>query len=616
MGRIRGDKISFVVMCVALACAALFAAPRAGVAFEASVNDASPSLVETITEGSAQSSGAQRSVRRLSGADRYDTMSSIVSAGFSSATTVVIASGDNFPDALSASALAGLYHSPILLTSSGTLSKQAIDQINRLGAKRAFVLGGQAAVSSSVTDELSALGLTVRRIAGGSRGETAALVARHIGYRSSVSTVVVANENTPWDSLSVSGYCYANKVPILLTGSSGLGTQELSLIADLGVERVVIVGGPNAVPTGVEDQLADYRVERWYGGTRFETSMAIAQHALDEGLSLDCVALASGLNYPDALAGGAFVGSKSGLVLLTSETDQNACSILSEHKGDVDCCYVLGGVNAMPPAVEQAARKALALADADEPVESNGKTVLAFVPHQDDELLTMGAAICKYIALGYDVHVVLCTDGSGSYVRHTLSDGGTCSFHSGTHSYDLGISEFVTARDAEFLASCEALGVPGENVHIDQSRGKDTQLTVSVAEGIMRSYLSDFDLSNVEVWTTSPLVGDDQNVDHATLANAAEELCSYGEIGELKCFVEPYLVDSFTQSNPDISLTSIAADDEDLRSALLDASAAYCLWSPGSGRYAIGCHSVGGDFSILLNDPPKSLWYGMAAALS
>ncbi len=62
---------------------------------------------------------------RLSGITRYDTMSRIVDTAFpDTASTVVIASGENYPDALAASGFAGVKDSPILMTDPLYLSNQ------------------------------------------------------------------------------------------------------------------------------------------------------------------------------------------------------------------------------------------------------------------------------------------------------------------------------------------------------------------------------------------------------------------------------------------------------------------------------------------------------------
>ena len=187
--------------CLAFVCASLLAlaclAPRPALAVDICSDDLEAALGlasagEESLVATAEVGNAQSTVRRLSGATRYDTMSSIVSAGFSQASTVVIASGENFPDSLSAAALAGSLDAPVLLTAGGALSEQTAAQIKMLGASKAIVLGGTAAISDDVTDELAALGLSVRRVAGATRQDTAAAVAREVASSSIVSTAVVA----------------------------------------------------------------------------------------------------------------------------------------------------------------------------------------------------------------------------------------------------------------------------------------------------------------------------------------------------------------------------------------------------------------------------------------
>ena len=60
----------------------------------------------------------EKTVTRLGGDNRYQTMAKIVSTGFTTSDSVVVATGQNFPDALSASALAGALDCPVVLTSA------------------------------------------------------------------------------------------------------------------------------------------------------------------------------------------------------------------------------------------------------------------------------------------------------------------------------------------------------------------------------------------------------------------------------------------------------------------------------------------------------------------
>ncbi len=113
------------------------------------------------------------------------------------------------------------------------------------------------------------------------------------------------------------------------------------------------VGGDTCVSDGVKSQLPDLAFERWYGQTRYETSLAIANHELAEGLSLSCVCVATGENFPDALAGGPLAGSRGGVLLLTNGTDMTfADKLLAPRASEVDACYLLGGSGVLPISLE------------------------------------------------------------------------------------------------------------------------------------------------------------------------------------------------------------------------------------------------------------------------
>lgn len=100
---------------------------------------------------------------------------------------------------------------------------------------------------------------------------------------------------------------------------------------------------------------------------------------------------------------------------------------------------------------------------------------LWFVPHQDDEILTLGYGILEDIESGYDVHVILCTDGGGSGILGQWQNKDTCGIchtvhiiHSDIDSEDPNITreEFSKYRDFEFVNCCLHLGVKPENIHI------------------------------------------------------------------------------------------------------------------------------------------------------
>lgn len=336
-------------------------------------NNVNPGTATVTVTGKGNYTGTARgtftinganSATRLSGSTRYDTMASIVRAGFSSSQTVIVASGENFPDALGASSLAGAYGAPVVLTSRGSLSAQARSEISRLRASKAFIVGGTAALSSSVESELRGMGLSVERLAGNTRQETATKIAAKTTAITKPSTIIIAAGKNYPDALSVSPYAYAKGYPIYLAeGNGSLSASTLNAIRSLGtVRRIIIVGGNAAIATSAESQLRSITssVERWSGATRYETSLKIAEKTAADGMSWTTVAIASGQNFPDALAGASLVGKNKGILLLSAQNDgSSATGLIRSKKTSIGKCYILGGEAAITRGVEPQVNSAL-----------------------------------------------------------------------------------------------------------------------------------------------------------------------------------------------------------------------------------------------------------------
>lgn len=230
------------------------------------------------------------------------------------------------------------------------------------------------------------------------------------------------------------------------------------------------------------------------------------------------------------------------------------------------------------------------------------KTLLYFCPHQDDELLTMGIDICASVLKKYDVHVILCSDGSRSNMRKVLNNGKTCSKHEGTHCYDLSIEEFVQARDREFLGSCAALGVKPGNVHIPEDRAIDGSLSVEQAEKRIRQYLSLYG-EDALVCTISPNNGPAQHRDHKALGKAAENLVNRGVLKEVRFFIEPYHFPQIAENPRLIPVDPfVRKASPRMQKAIRQAIHSYSYWNPTEQRYAVGYHSVHTEFDDFLKN--------------
>ena len=262
-------------------------------------------------------------LQRLAGSDRYQTAAQISRQNWDTSDVVLLATGVQFPDALSASGLAGSYDAPVLLTRPDVLLNSVRDEIVRLGATRVIVVGGTSAVSSGVMTAVGGLpGVAVSRIAGKDRYETAAKIAAEIAAREGGAPIayVARGDNFP-DALACSPYAFANKMPVLLTRPTSLPGYTKNAITSLGVKTVLIPGATSAISGYVSsaiDALPDVSVARFAGANRYETAGLVAEDAVTRGWAAwERVGIATGRNFPDAVAGGPACGRQGSVLLMT-----------------------------------------------------------------------------------------------------------------------------------------------------------------------------------------------------------------------------------------------------------------------------------------------------------
>ncbi|RAZ69560.1 cell wall-binding repeat-containing protein [Planococcus maitriensis] len=280
---------------------------------------------------------------RLSGENRYDTAIAVSKQGWDSADTVVIARGDQYADALTAAPLADQEDAPVLLTRSGSLPATVAEEIERLGATKAIVLGGNLAVSEDVADQLGDLGLEVDRVGGKTRYDTAVAIADEL-ETDATDAVVVSGMDFP-DALSAGSYAAVNDKPILLTRPDSVPAV---IEAELeGYETTTVIGGTLAVSEDVADSLPN--ATRVSGANRYLTSLAVAEQLFEnavEGLA------ANGQNFPDALTGNVLAAAYDAPMLLVKQDSVNeAVETRAHYYGTV---FTTGGTLAVSPEVVKA----------------------------------------------------------------------------------------------------------------------------------------------------------------------------------------------------------------------------------------------------------------------
>lgn len=205
----------------------------------------------------------------------------------------------------------------------------------------------------------------ISRIAGKDRYETSALVAsRVLAGRSRAQVFIVRGDAFP-DALSVSAVSSAIGAPVLLVRPGALPASVRAVLASGHVGSVTVVGGVAAVSPAVAsaaEAAAGVTAERVAGPDRYATSAAFAAWALSRHLASNAfVGLATGANYPDAMAGGVVAGAHGGVLVLTPGPvlGSEAADLLRSACDTDTAVEVFGGVASVSEYAESQARFSL-----------------------------------------------------------------------------------------------------------------------------------------------------------------------------------------------------------------------------------------------------------------
>lgn len=309
----------------------------------------SPSVKWVIQKNSQ---GDNRSLSRIAGQTRYDTMSAIVDKFQPTKNgAAILASAENYPDALAASGLSEVENAPIILTAAGNLSPEAEKQLKSISPDTLYIVGGTSAISESAEKSATNTGNceNVIRFAGDTRYDTALDIVDNTYWDS--DTVIIATGQNFADALSISPYAQHFNIPIILSSpESGLTGADLESINRHCFTNAIILGGTSAVPEQVEAQLEQAgisNVKRLKGDTRYETSMEIAKFETGQGMAANGSIFATGNNFPDALAAGPFAGKNNTMVLLVDEGNSATVDWVSEYKSSIEKAFIAGGPNAV-----------------------------------------------------------------------------------------------------------------------------------------------------------------------------------------------------------------------------------------------------------------------------
>ncbi|WP_392486356.1 cell wall-binding repeat-containing protein [Haloimpatiens sp. FM7315] len=251
--------------------------------------------------------------KRIYGQTRYETSIQISKSQWESSECVIIASGKDFSDALCSGPLAKKMKAPILLCDGENLTEGLKGEIKRLGAKKAYIIGGQGVILPKIEKELTDNSLECTRIGGKDRYETSLKIAEMVGMEK--GAVIASAIDFP-DSMSIAPIACNKLIPILLTSKNSINDRIEKTISENTKATYYIVGGQGVISKEVENKVPN--AIRLGGKNRYETNVQVIKKFMEE-LSFDKVYLSVGNKFPDALCSSVVAANTKSPLILVEE---------------------------------------------------------------------------------------------------------------------------------------------------------------------------------------------------------------------------------------------------------------------------------------------------------
>ncbi|MGL6106693.1 cell wall-binding repeat-containing protein [Romboutsia sp.] len=185
-------------------------------------------------------------INELVGSDRFDTAVKVSQTGWNNSEKAVLVNCDSLADALSVTPFAAQENAPVLLSDSKSLNTSTKAELERLGVKKVYVIGGTSAISENVANELKSMGITIERIYGEDRFETSLAIAKKL---KNVNKIAVVNGEKGFaDAVSIAPVCARDNMAIVYASSTnGLKTFE-DYINTNDITTSYVVGGTTVLP--------------------------------------------------------------------------------------------------------------------------------------------------------------------------------------------------------------------------------------------------------------------------------------------------------------------------------------------------------------------------------
>ncbi|EMP0348415.1 cell wall-binding protein Cwp10 [Clostridioides difficile] len=302
--------------------------------------------------GNSSDSTSNVTVKKLKGADRFETAIKISQSGWTKSDTVVIVNGEDksMVDGLTATPLASVKNSPILLSSNEKLPQKTVEELKRLNPSKVIVIGGNNSMPNSVVEAIKAVNskISVQRIGGDTRYQTSINIAKEIDKTNNVSKLYIGAGNGEADSLSIASLAGKEKTPIVLTQKDGVDNEAEQFIKSNKVSNIYFIGGIEKISNKAIEQVdkivnKDISNNRVAGQTRQETNAKVIDKFYSQS-KLDGVVVANQDKLIDALAVGPLAAKNNSPVILATNTLDKSQESSLKGKNSSKLFEVGGGI--------------------------------------------------------------------------------------------------------------------------------------------------------------------------------------------------------------------------------------------------------------------------------
>ena len=270
------------------------------------------------------SSANVENVTRIAGEDRIATSIEISKEMFNESDNVVLASGFNFADALSAGQLAAALNAPLIL-SKDQLDSRTSDEIAKLKPKNMYIVGGENALSSNIEESVKSVvnDINVERLKGNDRYETSVKVMEKTKEFVDAEYLLIASGKNFPDALSATSFMADHKALMVLSDGNSYPKSNLKEIA---------IGGVNQLP------LNGFTGERIAGNDRYQTALAIAKRSFE---SNENAILANSKVFADSLSAVSVAKNYKAPIILTE--NENLTQSTKSYLENMNSVTIIGG---------------------------------------------------------------------------------------------------------------------------------------------------------------------------------------------------------------------------------------------------------------------------------